>query len=210
MDTLQLLGSVLGFGFLGGLRLYGTVLALGLIIRFHWLALGHQFAPMGVLADWRVLTVAAVACVIEFFADKIPWVDSAWDTVHTIIRPVGVLGLTYTALGNADPSTRVILALLSGGVALSSHSAKAATRALVNHSPEPVSNIVVSLAEDAIVPAGIWMTLYHPTITLFIVAFLVAIIAWLVPKIFRLLRRSFLAVRNWIDPPPQNAGAGVR
>ncbi len=138
-DALELVAATLGLGFLSGLRLYGTVLALGLGVRLGVWKLPPEISQLAVLADWRILAAAAVACAIEFVADKIPWVDSLWDTVHTLIRPVGAVLIASQALGDADPVVKVLLMLLGGTVALASHSSKAATRLAVNHSPEPFS-----------------------------------------------------------------------
>ena len=180
MDNLGLLGSALGLGFLAGIRLYATVLALGLAIRFHLLHLRPGLQGLEVLADWRVLAIAGAAFLAEFFADKIPYVDSVWDAVHTFIRPAGAAVLAATALGGVDPVLRTCLAILIGGVALTSHSGKAATRVMINHSPEPFSNIALSFAEDAAVPAGVWLATAHPAITLCAVIVLLVLIAFFV------------------------------
>src|SRR5215472_1967922 len=166
MGNIGLLGSALGLSFLAGIRLYATVLVVGLAMRFHLLHLKAGMEGLNVLADWRVLTVAGIAFLAEFFADKIPYLDSAWDAVHTFIRPVGAAVLAATALGDMDPAIRTGVAILAGGVALTSHSGKAATRALANHSPEPFSNVALSFIEDAIIPAGVWLATAHPVFTL--------------------------------------------
>jgi Domain of unknown function (DUF4126) len=196
LDNLGLLGSALGLGFLAGIRLYATVLALGLAIRFHLLHLRPGMQGLEVLADWRVLVIAGVACLAEFFADKIPYLDSAWDAVHTFIRPVGAAVLAATALDGMDPALRTCLAILAGGVALTSHSGKAAARAMVNHSPEPFSNVALSFAEDAAVPVGVWLATAHPVITLSVVIVLLVLIAFFVRAAVRGLRRSFGAIRR--------------
>ena len=131
MDILQQLGTALGIGLLSGIRLYLTVLGLGAAIRFHWIALESSQSGLAILADWRVMTVAGIACAIEFVADKVPWVDSMWDSLHTFIRPVGAVILGARAFMHTDPATQAILAILCGGLALSGHAAKAATRLAV-------------------------------------------------------------------------------
>ena len=196
MDTIALLGSSLGLGFLAGIRLYATVLAIGLAVRFQLLHLHEGMRGLEVLADWRILALAGVAFLAEFFADKIPWVDTAWDAIHTFIRPVGAALLAATALGDVDPTLRTSLALLTGGVALTSHSGKAATRALVNHSPEPFSNVALSLAEDAVVPVGIWLATAHPVITLCLVVVAVVLTVIFVRVAVIALRSSFAAMRR--------------
>jgi len=196
VDTIALLGSSLGLGFLAGIRLYATVLAIGLAVRFQLLHLHEGMRGLEVLADWRILALAGVAFLTEFFADKIPWVDTAWDAIHTFIRPLGAALLAATALGDVDPTLRTSLALLTGGVALTSHSGKAATRAVVNHSPEPFSNVALSLAEDAMVPAGIWLATAHPVITLCLVVVAVVLTIIFIRLAVNALRSSFAAMRR--------------
>src|SRR5215475_1679458 len=170
MDTIQLLGSTMGLGFVAGLRLYSTVLALGLGFRFGLLQPPAGFEQhMGTLTNPIVLTAAAVAYIAEFFADKVPWVDSLWDAFHTFVRPLGAVILAAAALGRFDPVLRLTLVILCGGVAFASHSSKAAARLVVNHSPEPFTNIGMSLAEDAFAPFGIWLSLSHPVAVLLLV-----------------------------------------
>ena len=202
MNTVALLGSTLGLGFLAGIRLYATVLAVGIAIRFGLLRLNDHARGLEALADWRVLTIAGVAFLAEFFADKIPWVDSAWDAVHTFIRPVGAALLAAAALGDMDPAMRTSLAILTGGVALTSHSGKAATRALVNHSPEPFSNVALSLMEDAAIPFGVWLATAHPVITFVAVVILVALTALFVRIAIGALRKSFGAMRRFFSGAP--------
>ena len=115
MDILNLLGTTLGLGLAAGLRLYATVLALGVALRMEWLTLPSELAPLQVLAHPAVLAVAGVMYVMEFVTDKVPWLDSAWDAAHTVIRPLGAAGLALTAFGQMDPAARVGLALLCGG-----------------------------------------------------------------------------------------------
>jgi hypothetical protein len=196
MDAIQIIGTTLGLGFAAGLRLYSTVLVLGVALRFHWLTLPETLRPLEVLAHPVVLAAAGVAFVAEFFSDKIPWVDSLWDSFHTIIRPLGAAALAFTAFGQLDPAVRVVLVLLCGGVALSSHVTKAATRFAVNHSPEPFSNIGLSLAGDLFVPALVWLTIKHPLLTALLVAGLLAAIFFLLRKLFRLLRDGWAALRR--------------
>jgi hypothetical protein len=194
MDTLAFLGSALGLGLTAGLRLYATVLAVGLGIRFGLLHPHAGLEHLSVLASPYVLIPAGIAYALEFFADKIPWVDTVWDTIHTVIRPVGAALVGATAVGTIDPKAKVAVALLCGGVALTSHSTKAGTRLLVNHSPEPFSNMGVSLAEDGLALFLIWLSIQHPLVMLGIAAAFLALFIWLAPKIFRLIRRSIRAV----------------
>jgi Domain of unknown function (DUF4126) len=201
METLLPLASALGLGMLAGVRLYATVLAVGLLLRFDWISLPAAWQHASVLADTRVLIVAGVACAIEFIADKIPWVDSAWDSVHTFIRPIGAALLTSSLFSNLEPVYQVLLFLLAGGVALSGHAAKAATRLAVNHSPEPFSNVAVSLGEDSFVIGGLYMLVKHPWVMAGISLVLLSLFAWLTPRIYRALRaewKTFGALlRSW-------------
>jgi hypothetical protein len=202
LETLELIGSTMGLGFVAGMRLYATVFALGLAIRLGWLHLGATGEPLRILAHPVLLIVSGLACLIEFFADKVPWLDSAWDSFHTFVRPIGAILLAVAAFGNLDPVLKVTLILLSGGVALASHSSKAATRLFVNHSPEPFTNIALSLVEDALVPAGIWLSLKHPYVALGIVLFVLALMAWIAPKIYRIVRNQVRTVIGWFSSAP--------
>ncbi|MCL4795148.1 MAG: DUF4126 family protein [Bryobacteraceae bacterium] len=196
MDILNLLGTTLGLGLAAGLRLYATVLALGLALRYEWLTLPPDLAPLAVLAHPAVLIVAGLMYVMEFVADKIPWLDSAWDAVHTVIRPLGAAALALTAFGQLDAVPRVALALLCGGVALSSHTTKAATRLAVNQSPEPVSNAGLSLLGDLAVPAFVWFAVAHPLLTFFVSVVLLVLFFWLLTRLLKMLRSGWQSLRR--------------
>jgi hypothetical protein len=170
VETLGVIGSTLGLGFLAGIRLYATVFLLGLAIRLGWFHPGAASAELTVLAHPAVLIASGLACLVEFAADKIPWLDSLWDSFHTFIRPIGAAVLAAAAFGHFDPVVKAILIIICGGIALASNSSKAATRLAVNHSPEPFSNIGLSLLEDALIPAGMWVSLKHPEVALGLVA----------------------------------------
>jgi hypothetical protein len=176
-------------------------LALGLAIRFNWYHLAPGQEHLRVLAEPLVLVVAGLAFAIEFVSDKIPWIDSLWDSFHTIIRPVGAALLAATALGSIDPAMKLVLVILCSGVAFTSHSSKAATRLAVNHSPEPFSNIGLSLLEDALAPFGAWLAMTHPAVAAVLVLIFLAGFAWVSPKVFRLIRLEFVALRMWITKP---------
>ncbi len=207
MDALTPLASTLGLGLLTGARLYATVFAIGMLLRFGWISLPAAWHHAAVLSDTRVLVLSGIACVIEFVADKIPWVDSVWDSIHTFILPIGAALLASSLFSNVPPVYQVILFLLAGGMALSGHSAKAAARLAVNHSPEPFSNIALSLGEDAFTAVGLYMLVKHPwAMAVFAVGF-VALFAWLAPRIFRALCAERTAVgavlRRWTGEAPQ-------
>ncbi|MGE5646132.1 MAG: DUF4126 domain-containing protein [Acidobacteriota bacterium] len=194
MGDLSLVASALGLGFVAGFRLYLTVLVLGLAMRFNILPFSAQLGSLHVLADTRILAAAAVLAAIEFFADKVPWIDSIWDSVHTVVRPLGAAILGSAAASGLDPALRLLVMLLTGGVALSGHSSKAATRLAVNNSPEPASNIALSVAEDALAPLGIWLSLQHPFVMLAFVAAFLGLFGWLSPKILRLVKLEWTAL----------------
>ncbi len=202
MDPLQTLALALGGGVAAGLRLYATVLGLGLAIRLEWLDLPAGLKGLEILAHPAVLAAAAVAYIAEFVSDKIPWFDTFWDAVHTFIRPIGAAMLGAAAFATLDPAARTSLALLTGGAALSAHASKAAVRFAVNHSPEPFSNWLLSLAGDFAVPALLWLTFTHPLLVLVCVALFLIVFAWLSVKIIRLLRGAFRAIRQrWGGAP---------
>ncbi len=192
MDTLALVGTALGLGVASGLSLYGTAFVVGLAIHLQWVRLDPAWEPLAVLADPFVLTLAGVLFAIEFLADKIPWVDSAWDALHTVIRPLGGALLAMQVLGDLSPTAEVVAFLLLGGVTLATHSAKASVRLAVNTSPEPVSNILVSLAENGLVAGGAWLALTHPLVALGLglgaLAAAVFLTVWLAGRVFRVLR----------------------
>lgn len=190
MDIITALGTLMGIGFTSGIRLYSTILVVGLGIRFGLLQLPSSFEHLSVLAQTPVLVIASVVYAAEFFADKIPWIDSAWDAVHTFVRPLGAAILGATAVGSVHPAVTLGAALLCGTVALSSHSAKAGTRLVANHSPEPFTNIGLSLGEDVTAVAGTWLAFAFPVIAFVLVLVAMLIIAWLVPKLARIVRRS--------------------
>ena len=177
MERLDLLAVALGLAALAGINLYLTVFATGLAIHFHWITLAPQYQSLEVLGNPWIITVAGVLYFLEFFADKIPWVDSIWDAVHTVIRPIGGALLAIQVLGHPSPAFTVIVALLAGGTSLVAHTAKAATRLVSNTSPEPFSNIGLSLGEDAAVLGGLALIHFNPVLALII--FLVGIAALL-------------------------------
>jgi len=195
MEHLATVGALMGLAFTSGLRLYSTLLALGLGIRFGVLTLPPSLGDLHVLAATPVLVTLAIVYCVEFVADKVPWVDSMWDLVHTFIRPVGAAFLGAAALGDLDPVVKTLVAILCGGIALSSHSAKAGTRIAANHSPEPFSNIGLSLAEDGLVLGGVWLAIQHPVIAFTLVVVAVAFIVWTVPKLVRAIGRRVSRIR---------------
>src|SRR6476646_2626254 len=176
MNPIDTLGLSLGAGFSSGLNLYATVATLGLLQRFGVI---HLPASMQVLSHPWVLGIALALYAIEFLADKIPFVDTVWDAVHTLIRPPAAALLAYSATLSAPPEWRWGAALLAGGVALTSHGTKASARAAVNTSPEPFSNWLLSLGEDTLAVWLTWMATVHPRATIVVVVLLVALAGFL-------------------------------
>ncbi|HEY9014978.1 MAG TPA: DUF4126 domain-containing protein, partial [Gemmatimonadales bacterium] len=181
MSPLETLGFTLGTSFASGLNVYATIAAAGLFQRMGLVQLPE---PLHVLANPLVMGIAIALFLIEFVADKIPYVDSAWDAVHTFIRPPAAAVMAYSAFGSIPEEWKVSAALLAGGVALTSHGAKASTRAAANTSPEPVSNWVLSLAEDGLAVFLSWMAAAHPILTAGIVVVLVILAVLVIWKLY--------------------------
>jgi len=188
LQTIATLGHALGFSLAAGVNLYATVAILGLVSRFGWVDLPPQFA---VFDSDLVIAGALLLYAVEFVADKIPWVDSAWDTVHTVIRPLGGAFLAVTSLGEVSTGAEAIMALVGGTVAAGAHFTKASTRAAVNTSPEPVSNWVLSLAEDGFVLGLGVLTLTFPMVAFFVAAVLVVLMLCFLGWISRAAWRRF-------------------
>ena len=184
--TGELLGLILGSSFAAGLNLYATVLIAGLVQLAGWATLP---AGLAILATPLVMSVAGVLFLVEFLADKVPFVDNAWDAVHTFIRPTAAAAIAIGALGAAPDSWKVGAALLAGTVALTSHSAKASARAAANVSPEPFSNWLLSIGEDLLAGGLTWLATTHPYWAGAIVAVLVVAAIVLIRTIIRLAKR---------------------
>jgi uncharacterized membrane protein HdeD (DUF308 family) len=182
------LGRTLGFSFSAGINLYATVALLGLASRYDWVALPPQYQVFD--NNW-IIGTALFLYTVEFFADKIPWIDSAWDTLHTFIRPLGGALIALTALGDSSPVVETMVALLGGTVAASTHFTKAGTRVVANASPEPFSNWFISIVEDVFVVALGYLALKYPIAALTVVALLLAVITVSAVWIVRALRRRF-------------------
>jgi len=164
MGIVELLGVASSISLLAGWRMYLCVFAVGVAMHFGWLALPAQISSLAVLANPWVIAAAGVGLVAEFLADKIMWFDTLWDAVHTAVRPLGGALLALAIIDPHDPAWQVVALLLGGGAALASHAAKAGTRALVNASPEPVSNIVVSSGEDVAATGLLALVIAFPAV----------------------------------------------
>ena len=185
---LTALGRTLGFSFAAGVNLYATVAILGLASRYGWVSLPPQFQAFN---NDVVIGVALVMYLIEFFADKVPYVDTLWDIVHTGIRPVGAAFIAVTALGDASPTVEALVALLGGAVATGSHLTKTSTRAAANTSPEPFSNWILSIGEDLFVVGLGYLALKHPIAALVVAGALLVVIVVCAAVIVRTVRRWF-------------------
>ena len=185
MEILVTLGRTLGFSLAAGVNLYATVAVLGLAARYGWVQLPEQFQLFN--HPW-VIGIAGALYGVEFIADKIPWVDSIWDSVHTVIRPIGGALIAVAALGEASPVTMGLIALLGGTAAAGSHVTKAGARVAINTSPEPFTNWIASLAEDAFVIGLSLLTLKFPLLALLVSVTIVVMIVWLARRLWRWLR----------------------
>ena len=195
MDILEQLGVALGFATLSGLSLYLTVLVAGLAVRFQWVDLAADYEKLAVLGDWWIIGTAGALFLVEFFADKIPWVDSTWDTVHSVVRPAGGILLALVALGDLDPVVSVVAGLLAGGASFATHAAKAGGRMLINLSPEPVSNVVASAGEDGLVLGGLTLMAVAPAVAFFVFLLIVILAVVIASKAWGSLRAGFAALR---------------
>lgn len=181
----QILGFVFGTAFASGLNLYATIAVAGLLERFGGV---HLPGSLAILGNPLVITAALLLYFVEFTADKIPYVDHAWDVLHTFIRPFAAAVLAYGATAAVPQEWRLLAALLAGGIALTSHGTKATMRVAVNASPEPFSNSIVSVAEDAIAIFFAWMATQHPYAAIFLVILSVAFCIFVLVKFFSIAR----------------------
>lgn len=185
-ELLRTLALTLGVGWASGINLYAALLVLGIAGSTGDLALPPD---LQVLANPLVIGAAGLMYAVEFFADKTPGVDSGWDALHTFIRiPAGAL-LAAGAVGEVTPALEIAAGILGGGLAATSHATKAGTRLLINTSPEPFSNWTASVAEDVAVFGGLWAALNHPLLFMGVLILFIALVAWLLPKILRALRK---------------------
>ena len=206
LGIVEILGIAGSVSLLSGWRLYLTALATGLAMRFNVLPLPEHLAALQVLANPWVMGAAGLAAFMEFFADKVAWLDSVWDTIHTFIRPIGGALLALAVLDPADPATQAIAFLLGGGASLLAHGGKASARAVVNTSPEPFSNVAVSLVEDVATTGLLVLAYTYPVAAGLIAAVLLVLAIALMVTAWRLLRR--VVMRGQASPvqsPGQNS-----
>lgn len=206
MGAVEIIGLAASVSLLAGWRLYLCVFAVGLAMQTGWVELPHQLKALDVLANPWVIGIAGVGAVAEFLADKLMWVDSLWDTIHTAIRPIGGALLALAIVDPGDPAWQVAALLLGGGGALLTHGAKAGARAAVNVSPEPVSNVVVSTGEDILTGGLLFLALANPAAAVVIaVVVLGAAVAALV-----LLRRVLKRIFQRNSSPTGGGGSAQR
>ena len=199
METISIIAASMGVAWASGINLYAAVLMLGILGNT-----GSIDLPPGleVVESPGVMIAAGFMYCVEFFADKVPGVDTGWDAIHSFIRiPAGAL-LAAGAMSALSPEAELIGLLLGGTIAAGSHFTKAGTRVLVNTSPEPFSNIAVSLGEDFLVIMGLWTALNYPILFIVLLIAFIALIIWLAPKIWRGIKRVFARIRSWFQNNP--------
>ena len=189
MGIIELLGLAGSVSLLSGWRLYATILVTGLAMRTGWVPLPEQLQVLDVLANPWVLGVAGVGAVMEFLADKVMWLDSIWDAVHSLIRPIGGALLALAIVDPGDPAWQVVAFLLGGGAAFAAHAGKASARAAINTSPEPVSNVVASSAEDVATVGLLALAFANPVIAAVIAVILLVLSIVLIVVVGRTVRR---------------------
>lgn len=199
MSAVELIALASTVSLLAGWRLYLVTFAVGLAMKFGWIALPQQLHALDVLANYWIITIAGIGTIAEFFADKVPWVDSLWDTIHSVVRPVGGALLSMAIIDGGDPAWQVGSFLLGGGAALLAHAGKAGARALVNASPEPFSNIAVSTSEDVATAGLLGLAIANPIAAALIALILVILSLWLALTARRMLKRL-------LEPKRRQAG----
>ncbi len=188
LTLVQTIALTMGVAWASGINLYGTLLALGIMINTGYVELPTD---LQILGDPIVIAAAGLMYAVEFFADKVPGVDTGWDTLHTFVRiPAGAL-LAAGAIGDVQPAAELAAAILGGSIAAASHFTKTGSRVLINTSPEPVTNWTASILEDIAVFAGIWAAIQHPYVFIALLAIFLILAIWLLPKLWRGIKRIF-------------------
>jgi hypothetical protein len=199
VNAVELIALASTVSLLAGWRLYLVTFAVGLAMKFGWVALPDQLHALDVLANTWIIGIAGLGALAELFADKIAWVDSMWDAVHSVIRPVGGALLSMAIIDGADPAWQVASFLLGGGAAFLAHAGKAGARTLINASPEPFSNVVVSTGEDVATAGLLGLAIANPIAAALIALVLVVLSLWLVLAARRALKR-------WLEPKTPQTG----
>ena len=197
MEQYQQIASIIalsmGVAWASGINLYAAILMLGLLG-----STGNMVLPpdLQILTNPLVLFAAGSMYLVEFFADKVPGVDTSWDALHTFIRIPAGAAMAVGAVGTVDPAVSLAAAIVGGGLAAGAHLTKAGTRVLINASPEPVTNWVASISEDMLVIAGLWTAFHYPWLFLLLLVLFTLLMFWLMPKIFRGIRRVFISLKD--------------
>lgn len=199
-DTWQLVALAAALGWASGIRLYAVLFIVGGLGYLHWVELPGGLV---VLAHPWVLAASGFMFCVEFFADKVPIFDSAWDLVHTFIRIPAGAALAASVFGDSGAAATVAAAILGGSLAAGSHLAKTGSRALINTSPEPFSNWAASFGEELAVGTLLWLAFTHPLAALAVLAMLVALMVWLVPKLWRFIRSAIAKIGGRAPPAPE-------
>jgi len=189
MGIIELLGLATSVSLLSGWRLYLTVFATGLAMQSGYIDLPENLSVLDALGSWWVIGIAGIGAIAEFFADKIAWLDSAWDGLHTLLRPLGGALLALAVVDAGDPTWQVVAFLLGGGAAFAGHATKATARAAVNTSPEPFSNTVVSAGEDVVAVGLLALIFANPVVAAIVAVVLLALAIWLLVWGYRKFRR---------------------
>lgn len=191
MDPISSIALASGLSWASGFRLYATVFIVGVLAKFQFISLPES---LDVLTNPIVLGVSGVLMVIEFLADKFPYIDSTWDGIQTFIRiPAGAL-LAMGAINSSDPMIAAVAALLGGSLTGMTHATKAGSRTLINTSPEPVSNVATSLAEDSLLLTGGWLALMHPVVFIGLLLVFIIFMLWMLPKVWRGVKSIFTRI----------------
>lgn len=201
MDTVSIIALSMGAAWASGINLYATIFMLGYMGMTGNIVLPEE---LEVVSNPMVMTAAGFMYCVEFFADKIPGVDSGWDTIHTFIRiPAGAM-LASSAVGDVTPAVELTSAILGGALAAGSHTTKAGSRLLINTSPEPVTNWTASISEDLVVIGGLWAALNHPVLFIIALVIFILLMIWLLPRLWRLIKHIFRRIGSWLgmcEPP---------
>lgn len=208
LGIIEILGIAASVSLLSGWRLYLCVLATGLAMRSGLVPLPAHLAALQVLANPWVLGAAGLAAALEFLADKVMWLDTVWDTIHTLIRPLGGALLALALVDPADPATQAVAFILGGGASLLAHGGKASARAVVNASPEPFSNVAVSTAEDVATGGLLYLAYAYPVLAGGIALIVALATAVLLVLAWRVLRRVFLRVQGEAAPTAASTPSG--
>lgn len=188
MEIINSIGVLLGSSWASGVNLYLSMASLGIAHRMEWIKLPGD---LEIISHPAILGVAIFLFAVEFVADKVPYIDSLWDSVHTFIRPLAGAAIGYAAMSDSSQVMQIVVALLTGGIAFDSHLIKATSRLAINASPEPVTNSVASVTEDATVIGALYLTLHHPVVIAILVILFVVLSLWVFKKMYKILKRVF-------------------